>query len=515
MTRRNQMTWTWVTLVVGLAVGLGGLDAGLARSQTARPVTGGVLRVGLDAGAKSFDPHFSLQWPERYVMYAVYNTLVGLDKNLNVVPELARSWDVSRDGRALTFKLQNGVKFHDGTEFTADVVRWNIERIKDPANKSPQRLVLDPVERVEVVDRTTVRLHLREPFAPLLASLAIYPGFIVSPAAVAKHGADFPRHPVGTGPFRFVEWVPDGRVVLERFPDYWDKGKPYLDRVEFRIVPDSAVRTVMLRTGELDLTDGIQAKDLSLLEADQNLRLAKLDSLRFIALQWRVDRPPFNNKSLRQAITCAIDRGQIREAIFAGTGRVATHPDGGGWWYDPNLQGCDANLEQAKRKLAEAGLASGFSQQFTVSNTPDNVLLAELLQQQLSRVGVQMQIELVNPADAYARVVDGKTNWTHTFWSPRPDPHIRFYNLFHSKGFDNTTSYSNPEVDRLLMEAASTYDIAARKALYNKLERLIVDDAPYVFLHWPQVTAGMSRRVQGFVWIPDLILRVRELSLAK
>src|SRR5262249_29111756 len=166
-------------------------------------------------------------------------------------------------------------------------------------------------------------------------------------------------------------------------------------------------------------------------------------------------------------------------------------------------------------KLAEAGLASGFSQQFTVSNTPDNVLLGELLQQQLSRVGVQMQIELVNPADAYARVLDGKTNWTHTFWSPRPDPHIRFYNLFHSKGFDNTTGYSNPEVDRLLMEAASTYDVAARKALYNKLERLIVDDAPYVFLHWPQVTAGMSRRVQGFVWIPDLILRVRELSLAK
>src|SRR5262249_56354198 len=112
----------------------------------------------------------------------------------------------------------------EGPALPAGVVRWKVERIKDPANKSPQRLVLDPVERVEVVDRTTVRLHLREPFAPLLASLAIYPGFIVSPAAVAKYGADFPRHPVGTGPFRFVEWVPDGRVVLERFPDYWDKG---------------------------------------------------------------------------------------------------------------------------------------------------------------------------------------------------------------------------------------------------------------------------------------------------
>jgi peptide/nickel transport system substrate-binding protein len=169
----------------------------------------------------------------------------------------------------------------------------------------------------------------------------------------------------------------------------------------------------------------------------------------------------------------------------------------------------------AKRKLAEAGLSGGFSHSFTVSNTADNVLLAELLQQQLSRIGVQMQLELVNPAESYARVVEGKTNWTHTFWSPRPDPHIRFYNLFHSKGFDNTTGYSNPDVDRLLAEAASTYDLNARKALYHKLERIIVDDAPYVFLHWPQVTAGMNRRVQGFVWIPDLIMRVRELSLSR
>lgn len=515
MREHRRTRWMWIGLAVTVAAGLPVLDAVTARAQAPRPVTGGTLRVGLDAGAKSFDPHFSLQWPERYVMYAVYNTLVGLDKDLNVVPELARSWDVSRDGRALTFHLQKDVKFHDGTDFTADVVRWNIERIKDPANKSPQRLVLDRVERVEVVDRTTVRLHLREPFAPLLASFAIYPGFIVSPVAVAKHGADFPRQPVGTGPFRFVEWIPDSRVVLERFPDYWDKGKPYLDRIEFRIVPDASVRTVMLRTGELDLTDGIQAKDVALLGADQNLRLARLDSLRFVALQWKVDRPPFNNKALRQAIACAIDRSQIREAIFAGTGRVATHPDGGGWWYDPSLQGCDANLEVAKRKLAEAGLSGGFSHSFTVSNTADNVLLAELLQQQLSRIGVQMQLELVNPAESYARVVEGKTNWTHTFWSPRPDPHIRFYNLFHSKGFDNTTGYSNPDVDRLLAEAASTYDLNARKSLYHKLERIIVDDAPYVFLHWPQVTAGMNRRVQGFVWIPDLIMRVRELSLSR
>lgn len=507
--------WLAMGLLAGLGLLLGSLGTGPTGARAQGPVMGGTLRVGLDAGAKSFDPHFSLQWPERYVMYAVYNTLVGLDKDLNVIPELAKSWDISRDGRTITFHLQTGVKFHDGTDFDAEVVRWNIERIKDPKNKSPQRLVLDAIERVEVVDKATVRLHLREPFSPLLPSLAIYPGFIVSPAAVAKYGADFPRHPVGTGPFRFVEWVTDSRVVLERFGGYWAKGKPYLDRIEFRIVPDPTVRTVMLRSGELDLTDGIKARDIPTLEADPNVRLAKLDSLRFTGLQWRVDQPPFDNKALRQAIACAIDRKQIKEAIYSGTGRVATHPDGGGWWYDLTIQGCDANPELAKKKLAEAGHPNGFRHRFSVSNTADEVLLTELIQQQLAKAGIQMDLELVNPAERYARVIEGKINWTHTFWSPRPDPHIRFYNLFHSKGFDNTTKYSNPEVDKLLAEAAATYDVKARKALYNRLERIIVDDAPYVFLHWPQITAGMNRRVQNFVWIPDLILRVRELWLMK
>ena len=190
------------------------------------PVRGGTLSIGWIPGAKTFDPHLSVQWPERFVLYMVFNTLVGLDKSFNVIPELARSWQVSSDGKRVTFQLQRGVKFHDGTEFNAETVKWNIERVLDPNTKSPQRSQLEAVAAVTVVDPHTVAFELKRPFAPLLAALGERPGFIVSPAAVQKTGDGFGRTPVGTGPFRLVEWVADSRVTLERFPDYWDKGKP-------------------------------------------------------------------------------------------------------------------------------------------------------------------------------------------------------------------------------------------------------------------------------------------------
>ncbi len=502
------------TMVVGLATVLA--LAALGRAQT--PVRGGTLRVGWIADAKILDPHFSVQFSERYVLYLVFNTLVGLDKGFNVVPELARAWQVSPDGKRVTFQLQRGVKFHDGTDLTAEVVKWNVERILDPQSKSPQRSQLEPaVAAVTVVDPHTVAFELKKPFAPLLAALAERPGFIVSPAAVKQAGPDFGRRPVGTGPFRLVEWVADSQVTLERFPDYWDKGKPYLDKITFRIVPDPTVRLTMVRTGEVDITTDVDAKDVPALQGEASLRVSEMrPAARWTALQWQVDKPPFNNKALRQAIALGIDRNELKDILLRGFGEPARGPVVPGlWWFDAGLKGFGHDPAEARKKLAEAGYPNGFRHKFVVENTPQWIRQAELLQGQLQKINVTLEFEPVNTADAYALIVQRKSNWTHTRWTQRADPSGLLSILFHSKGFANSTGYSNPRVDELLDRAAAIYEPERRKPLYHEAERMIVDDVPYVFLNYTAEFAVMGRKVQNWGWIPDLIPRFRELWLDK
>jgi peptide/nickel transport system substrate-binding protein len=370
---------------------------------------------------------------------------------------------------------------------------------------------------VTVADPYTVVFELKKPFAPLLAALAERPGFMVSPAAVKQAGADFGRRPVGTGPFRFVEWVADSQLTLERFPDYWDKGKPYLDRVTFRIVPDPTVRLTMVRTGEVDIATDVDAKDVPALQGEAALRVSEMKPpARWTALQWHVDEPPFNNKALRQAIALGIDRNELREVLLSGFGESARGPVVPGlWWFDPSFKGFGHDVEQAKRKLAEAGYPNGFRHKFVVENTPQWIRQAELLQGQLQKINVTLELEPVNTADAYALIVQRKTNWTHTRWAQRADPSGLLSILFHSKGFANSTGYSNPRVDELLDRAAAIYEPERRKPLYQEAERLIVDDVPYVFLNYTTEFAVMSKKVQNWGWIPDLIPRFRELWLER
>ncbi len=517
-TDRNPKVTRRSGMIALVCAGVLGALAAAGPAWAASPVRGGTLRIGWIPNAKTLDPHLSVQWSERFVLYMAYNTLVAVDKAFNVVPELARSWQVSPDGRRVTFQLRRGVKFHDGTDFNAEAVKWNLERVLDPETKSAQRSQLEPaIAAVTVVDPYTVAVDLKKPFAPLLAALAERPGFIVSPAAVKRYGADFGRNPVGTGPFRVVESVPDTRVVLERFDGYWDSGKPYLDKVLFRVVPDPTVRLTMVRTGEVDVATDVDAKDVPMLKGQPDLKVAELNPpARWTALQWQVDTPPFNNKALRQAIALAIDRVELKTVLLRGFGEPARGPVVPGlWWYDPGFKGVPYDLEQARKKLAEAGYPNGFRFKFSVSNVPQWIRQAELIQAQLQKINVTMEFELVNPADQYAQTVQRKINWTHTNWTQRADPHGLLSFLYHSKGGANSTGYSNPRVDELLDKAAAMFDPQQRKPLYQEVERIVVDDAPYVFLNYTSEFAVMSRKVENWEWIPDLVPRFRDLWLGK
>ncbi len=488
-----------------------------AAAATGQPTKGGTLVYARNIDAKTLDPHFSAQFSERYMLYLIYNTLVAYDKDFNIVPDLAASWDVGSDGKTITFHLRPNVKFHDGTDCDAAAVKWNYDRILDPKVNAPVRTqVQPPLKSVDVVDKTTVRFNLDQPWRPLLAALGERPGFIISPTAAQKFGQDFGRNPVGSGPFKFVEWVTDNHITIQRFDGYWDQGKPYLDKIEMRHVPDSQVQLTQIRTGEAQLIDSIAPSLLSTLKGVQGVAIEELKSARFWGTQCHNDRPPFDNPDLRQAIAYATNAEEIKQAIFSNNGRIATHPLGGGWAYDPSLdsQGYMFDLNKAKAALTKAG-AAGKSFTFTASSDRQNQDLAQVLQVQYQKLGIMVQIESVNPADGFTLVKQGKTNWTATNWAPRADPDGLLRILWHSKGFQNTTGFNNPEVDKLLDQAAGIYDTKQAADIYHQVEKIIVADASYVFFEWPSEFAARRTEVRNFVYHPDLILRLRDLYIAK
>ena len=501
----------------GLSGALGGGAGPLAWAAGALTLRrGGTLRVGYIANAHSFDPHYSVEFSERHVMYCVYNTIVAVSPSFEIVPELARSWKIEPNGKVITFELQPGVKFHDGTACDAAAVKWNIDFMLDPANNSPQRRQIEPfVAGAEVAGPTTLVMRLKQVYPGLLAALAERPGFIVSPAAWQKYGKDIGRHPVGSGPFEFAEWVSDDHVTLKRFAGYWQQGKPYLDGIVFRIVPDPAVRGTMVRTGEIDIASAPDPRDIPGLEKAPGVKvITQNPSGHWWATQWRVDRPPFNNKALRQAIAYGIDRDEFVKVMLGGRGTVAKGPTPSNvWWYNENVKGYTYDPAKAKSLLAEAGYANGFSTQFAIENEPLDLQFAELLQQQLRKINVNITLNPVNPTDMYSMYLAAKNNWGRTDWTLRGDPDGLLRILFYTGNYANTTSYSG--VDRLLRDASATYDRRVRKPVYGEIEQRLIDDVPYIWFFYAPDYAPARTNVQNYVWIPDSVPRYRDVWLAK
>lgn len=512
--RRREFLRTTAAAAAGSALAWGGAFRGA--SAAGAPQRGGTLRVGWIPNAHTLDPHYSVDFAERHVMYAVYNTLVAVSPSFEILPELARSWKIEPNGKVITFQLQPGVKFHDGTPCDSAAVKWNIDFMLDAANNSPQRRQIEPfIAGVDATGPAAVVFHLKAPWPGLLAALAERPGFMASPAAWQKFGKDLGRHPVGTGPFEFVEWVSDDHVTLKRFGGYWDKGKPYLDGIVYRVIPDPAVRGTMVRTGEIDTASSPDPKDIPGLEHAPNVKvITENPSGHWWATQWRVDRPPFNNKALRQAIAHGIDRDEFVKVMLGGRGTVAKGPTPSNvWWYNDSVKGLTYDPVKAKSLLAEAGHAGGFSAEFATDNTPLGLQFAELLQQQLKKVNVNITINPVNPADMYQQVLAAKLNWSRTDWTLRGDPDGLLRILFYTGNFANSTSYSG--VDRLLTDASSTYDRAIRKKVYGEIEQTVINDAPYVWIMYVPEYEPTRTPVQDFVWIPDSVPRYRDLWITK
>ena len=315
LSRRDFVTSSAAAATAAVA----GLRPRSVAAQT--PKKGGTLRVGFYIEAATMDPHLSGSKVDRQVYHNIYEPLVTLDVKLGIKPGLAESW-TQPDPKTLVFKLRRGVKFHDGTDFNAEVAQFNFDRMKTEP-KSIRKGEVANIGSVEAVDAYTIKLNLKKADASLLATLTDRAGMMISPKVVQERGVELGRNAkgAGTGPFEFVEWIKDDHLLIKRNEQYWNKqGGPYLDRVRYRPIPDDTVKLQSLQSGEIDVIDYVQPRDVAAVKADKNVTVLDVPSLAAFAYQLNFGRAPFNVKAIRQAVAYAIDLEQIVKGVWLNVG---------------------------------------------------------------------------------------------------------------------------------------------------------------------------------------------------
>jgi peptide/nickel transport system substrate-binding protein len=491
--------------------------SGASVASSGAPKKGGTLRVGLGVDITTLDPFLSGSKIDRQVYHNLYDPLLVLDDKLGIQPNLAESWQ-SPDPKTLIFKLRAGVKFHDGTEFNAEAARINFERMAtDP--KSVRKGEVANIASTEVVDPLTLKVNLKQPDTSLLATLTDRGGMMVSPTAFKKLGADLGHDATGagTGPFQFVEWVPDDHVLLKRNEAYWNKdGGPYLDQVRYRPIPDDTVKLQSLQGGELDALDYLAPRTVALAKADTNLVVIDVPSLAAFWYVLNTTKPPFDNKALRQALIYVLDTEAIVKGVYLGVGVPANGPiSPSSWAYDDSIKPIKRDLDKVKTMLAQGGQPNGFSFAFSIINTPFGVQEAEVVKAQLAEVGITANVQTVDGAQQLA-AGNGKTYQMTTYnWSGRPDPDGNTYQFFHTTpGVSlNWSGISNPQLDQLLEQTRQVGDHAERKKLYSQIIQILRDEAVAAFVVHPVEPKALSPKLQGYVPIPDGMLRFKDVWL--
>ncbi|MBI3953857.1 MAG: ABC transporter substrate-binding protein [Chloroflexi bacterium] len=472
-----------------------------ATSAPAAVKLGGTLRLGTGSNPGMLDAHASRGGHEIEFIRALYDNLVDRDNDMVPRPatSLAESWELV-DPKTIVFRIRRGVKNHDDTPLNAGLVKWNMERVLDPATQAAEGGFVRPyVVSIDVVDEYSVRFNLNQPSASLLPLLGDRVGMIMSRAAVEKYGKDIRRNPVATGPFRFVEWVPDTRIVLEKNRDYWQKGLPYLDRLEWRIIPDPTVRLATLVSGELDAQIGLDAKDVAQVKQNPKLRIERFVGASAGYIYGNYALPPWNNVNFRRAVAWAIDRQAIVEGLYFGEGMPAKGPvlPAFGWAYDPKLEAPSRDVAKAKQYLKASGLGDRVEFTLSIHTGPVAARQAEVIKDQLSEVGIIANLRTYETAawvEAFQRdeivvMVSGIVL--------RGDPDAAMGMVFHSDAFfspggKRLIAKNDPtqvKLDQLISEAKATYDLKARRAKYDEIQRFILDNAYGVFTFY---TTGLD-----------------------
>lgn len=476
------------------------------------------LVFGRGADSIQLDPSKVTDGESLNVTIQIYDTLVKYNpEDTEVQPSLATEWNVSDDGKKWTFKLRDDVKFHDGTDFTAEDVVYNFERWQTGAEfiyygymfGATEDNLKGIIDKVEATGDYEVTFTLSEPNAPFLNTVAMSAFGIASPEAIEKYGEDYSKHPVGTGPFVFEEWVPDDQITLKKNEDYFGEVAK-LDKVVFKTIPDNGARFMELQSGTIDVMNGLNPQDIQTVEGDDNLQIIRRPSMNVAYMAMNTDKEgPMADKKVRQAINMAVDKEQLI-TLFEGVGKAAKNPIPPSLWgYNDDVEDYKYDPDKAKALLAEAGYADGFDVSLYIFSNPRDYMpqpkvTAQAIQEMLKKVNINVKI-VESDWDTHLEATEnGKHDMAFLGWTgDNGDPDNFLYVLLDKDNAKmgsagNIAFYKSDELHDLLKQAQVEMDQEKRSDLYKKAQELVHEDAPWLPIAHTTPPLAANKKVKNY-----------------
>ena len=465
------------------------------------PKRGGTLIVAKTTEAPSLEPHAQNALSRSRVTQHLYSYLVQNDKDMGIVPDLAEKWDIAPDGKAYTFTLRKGVKFHNGRELTSADVKYSIERILDPKTASQGAGLLSSVSGVETPDPYTARLVLKNPDAAILASLASNWSGIVAKEEVEKAGGLLEKTAGGSGPFMLEEWIPNQTLKLKRNPNYYIKDQPYLDAITFQVIPEESNIIAQLRSGNVHLALLEDNKNYQLVKDEASLTVLRSPRLGYDYVNLDNQREPWTKLEARQALSYAIDRKEVMAVAASGLGSVVAPipPALKEFALDPDsLPEYKPDIAKAKELLAKAGYPNGLKVELELIPTfPTMVTGAQVIADQAKQAGIEFELKQYEYGVWIKRFNEKQFVTTMNITGGNSDPDSLLFNRIHSSGV-NQNNWKDDEVDRLLVQGKETTDPAKRKEIYTQLQKMLAQKVPQIWLFAADLVHVMKKSVRGY-----------------
>jgi peptide/nickel transport system substrate-binding protein len=474
------------------------------------------INLAMEKSPVGLDPHISTAFETFQVINGIlYEGLTAVTPSLAVEPALATAWTISPDGKTYTFKLRPSVVFHDGKPMEAADVVSSFQRVKAAAIGSPLASRLAAVDTVTAVDAATVEMKLSAPSGALLSSLA---NIAIVPRGHEADKETLGKAPIGTGPFKFADWKPNGYIQLAKFDKYWDAGLPKVDGLKFNIVPESTARLVGLGNGTYQVLPAIDPASALTLQGQPNVKLEQALELAYTMIGINTSRPPLDNPKVRFAINQALDRPEIIAGALFGAGVPGgpLSPSLKTWALDVSAFPCyKPNVDAAKAALKEAGVATPLKLSIIALPRQDIKDIAQVAQQQLKKIGIELEIK---PVELGQFIQDWKNSNFDLFASSNagaPDPDDYFYRTFRSDGSTNVFKFKSAAVDKLLDDGRAELDAAKRKADYDALQKQLACEGPIAHLAYSTLVTATSTKLTGFEINPNRSLRALRSATLK